>query len=57
MFFTEGQGGDALAISELVADGQFYMQRIQEKVQEILREFDDRCSYCKAENPPKACPM
>ena len=53
MFFTEGQGGDALAISELVADGQFYMQRIQEKVQEILREFDDRCSYCKAENPPK----
>jgi hypothetical protein len=53
---VEGQGGDAIAISELVGYGDVYKERVQEKVQQILREFDVRCSYCKADDPPKMCP-
>lgn len=52
----QGMGGEALDISELVADGDVYRARVQEKVQQILREFDERCSYCRHPNPSKLCP-
>ena len=40
--YTEGSGGDAIAISELVGDTDIYKHCVQEKVQRILREFDTR---------------
>lgn len=52
----EGHGGEALDISELVAGGDEYRRRVQEKVQQILREFDTRCSSCRHPNPSKFCP-
>jgi len=52
----QGQGGDALAISELCAEGDVYRGRVQEKMQQTLREFDTRCSYCRHPNPTKNCP-
>eukprot|EP00584_Thalassiosira_punctigera_P010848 CAMPEP_0172546148 /NCGR_PEP_ID=MMETSP1067-20121228/15959_1 /TAXON_ID=265564 ORGANISM="Thalassiosira punctigera, Strain Tpunct2005C2" /NCGR_SAMPLE_ID=MMETSP1067 /ASSEMBLY_ACC=CAM_ASM_000444 /LENGTH=524 /DNA_ID=CAMNT_0013333033 /DNA_START=58 /DNA_END=1632 /DNA_ORIENTATION=- len=52
----EGAGGDALAISELCAEGDVYRGRVQEKMQRVLREFDPRCSYCRRPNPAKNCP-
>jgi hypothetical protein len=54
--YTEGSGGDAIAISELVGDTDIYKHRVQEKVQQILRDLDTRCSYCFEYNAPKACP-
>lgn len=52
----EGMGGDALDISELCGGQEKAYIAVQSKVQEILREFDTRCSFCRAENPSKNCP-
>ena len=52
----QGQGGEALDISELVAQGDLYRTRVQKEIQQILREFDTRCSNCQHPNPKKFCP-
>ena len=52
----EGYGGEAIDISELVVGNDVFRGRVQEKMQQILREYDQRCSYCRASNPPKTCP-
>lgn len=52
----EGYGGDAIEISHLCAQGDIYRTRVQEKMQQILREYDMRCSTCKHPNPAKVCP-
>jgi hypothetical protein len=52
----KGSGGDALGISEMLADQDKFSERVQEKMQQILREFDSRCSACRAPNPAKTCP-
>lgn len=54
--FLEGQGGDALAISELCSKGDLYRGRVQKKMQQVLREFDTRCSNCQRPNATKSCP-
>ncbi len=51
-----GLGGEALDISEMVAQSNVSQLRVQEKVQQILREYDPRCSYCRQSNPAKRCP-
>jgi hypothetical protein len=51
-----GLGGEALDISEMMAQENVYKRRAQEKVQQILREYDPRCSFCRQPNPPKQCP-
>jgi len=51
-----GLGGEALDISEMVAGTDEMHRRVQDKVQEILREVDGRCSYCRAGDPTKTCP-
>jgi hypothetical protein len=50
-----GMGGEALDISEMCARERSHVA-VQSKIQEILREFDTRCSFCRAENATKKCP-
>ena len=52
----EGQGGEALDISELMGQGDTNRHRVQVKIQQILREFDTRCSYCREPDASKRCP-
>jgi len=54
--FADAHGNNALDVSECVAVGDIYRTRVQRKVQEILREYDPRCSYCQRPNPTKRCP-
>ncbi len=49
-------GGEALDISEMMRQSDVTKLRVQEKVQQILREYDPRCSYCRQPNPQKRCP-
>lgn len=51
-----GMGGEALDISEMMGQSDVSKLRVQEKVQQILREYDPRCSYCRQPNPQKRCP-
>lgn len=52
----DASGNEALDISEMMATQDASSQRVQEKVQQILREYDPRCSYCRRPNPQKRCP-
>ncbi|KAL7492216.1 hypothetical protein ACHAWT_003856 [Skeletonema menzelii] len=49
-------GSEALDVSEMMAQSDVGKKRVQEKVQQILREYDPRCSYCREPNPQKRCP-
>mmetsp|Transcript_35099 Transcript_35099/g.71706 ORF Transcript_35099/g.71706 Transcript_35099/m.71706 type:complete len:518 (+) Transcript_35099:47-1600(+) len=51
-----GFGGEALDISEMVVGGDVFKQRVQTKVDQILREYEARCSYCRKSDPLKQCP-
>ncbi len=51
-----GIGGEALDISQMMGQSDVSKLRVQEKVQQILREYDPRCSYCREPNPEKRCP-
>ena len=51
-----GFGGEGLDISEMVVGGDVFTQRVQTKVDQILREYDARCSYCRKSDPLKQCP-
>lgn len=54
---VDATGEDALSVSLWIGDklGGPYVQ-LQEKVREILREFDPRCSNCQAHGQMKNCP-
>ena len=52
----EGYGGDAIKISELIAERDEYARRVQDKIQQILREYDSRCSNCQRPAAAKSCP-
>lgn len=54
--YEDAAGNDAVAISILVSDGDIYRGRVQEHIQQILREFDTRCSSCFRPGAQKLCP-
>lgn len=49
-------GHEALDISMMLAEGDIYRKRVQTRMQQILREYDSRCSTCRAPNASRRCP-
>jgi len=48
--------GEPLDLSYSMARQGGHHEQMQRKVRDILREYDPRCSNCRADDPPKRCP-
>jgi hypothetical protein len=53
---VDSTGSEVLDVSEMMGMQGPPHTKVQEKVREIIREFDTRCSLCREDDAPKRCP-